>query len=159
MSCWGSQRPCGVAASLTLHGTPWAYFWRKRAGAASEQTASHTSGSWGTCTGERKKEKQSRKVWITTVKERITKSLRHVSVISYHQLWAHDASLTLTLPTSKMLTCSWCGWFKKKNHAHKDALILQIFWDNKVIVWHVFIHVQFVHKKLMPFQFWITVNA
>lgn len=42
VSCWGSQRPRGVAASLTLVGAPWPCFWSKRAGRASARTASPT---------------------------------------------------------------------------------------------------------------------
>ncbi len=47
-SCWGSQRPRGVAASLTLRETARACSWRERAVQVSGRTASPTSSSWMT---------------------------------------------------------------------------------------------------------------
>lgn len=43
VSCWGSQRPRGAAASPTLRGTPRPCSWRGRAAPASAQTDSPTS--------------------------------------------------------------------------------------------------------------------
>lgn len=66
-----------------------------------------------TCVGEREREREPN---VNHKSKGAQSKPRHVSVILYHQLSAHDDSnetltvghmqaLTLTLPTSKMLVC------------------------------------------------------